>query len=106
MNTVIRIISSAALVAGSLTFVSTATAAQEAAGKTTDMTSFLCKDIMRLSGEERAITLGVLHGYYLGKKGVVRYEAAELGKASDDFVEYCLDHPGEPALKAFGRFVK
>jgi len=78
----------------------------EDAPKTTDMTAYLCKDVMRSSDEDRAVALGILHGYHLGKTGATKYEDAVLSKASDDFVEYCLDHPGDKAMEAFGKFVK
>lgn len=74
------------------------------AGRATDMKALLCKDIMRMSGEDRSIALGVLHGYFLGKKGASSYVSDALSKASDDFVEYCLDHPGEKALDVFAKF--
>lgn len=72
----------------------------------TKMNSFLCKDIMRMSGDDRTVALAVMHGYYLGKKGTTEYMSSKLGKATDDFIEYCLDHPNDPALGSFGKFVK
>ena len=68
--------------------------------------SYVCKDIMRLSGDERDIALSFMHGYYLGKKGATDYVAGVLGKASDDFMEYCLDHPNDNALEIMGKFLK
>lgn len=70
------------------------------------MNDVVCKDIVRFSGEDRVIALGVLHGYYLGKKGATEYVTSRLSKASDDFIEYCLEHPGDKALETFGKFVK
>ena len=52
------------------------------------------------------VALGVLHGYFLGKKGATGYVPAALSKASDDFTEYCLDHPAEKAIDAFAKFAK
>ena len=77
-----------------------------AAEKPTELSSFLCKDIMRLHTEERSIAIGVLHGYFLGKKNATSYVSSVLGKTSDDFTEYCLDHPAEKAIDAFAKFVK
>lgn len=78
---------------------------QDAAG-VVKMNEVLCKDVVRFSGEDRLIALGVLHGYYLGKKGATEYVTSRLSRASDDFIEYCLDHPGAKALESFGKFVK
>ena len=66
-----------------------------------DISSYLCKDVMRESGEERVIALAILHGYRLGKKNTTRYDSEALGQISDKFTEYCLDHPNEKALAAF-----
>lgn len=70
------------------------------------MNELLCKDIVRFSGDDRLIALAVLHGYYLGKKGATEYVIGSLGRASDDFIEYCLDRPSAKALESFGKFVK
>ena len=72
----------------------------------TDLSSFLCKDIMRMSGDDRIISLSLLNGYFLGKKGTTSFVPGSMGKASDDFTEYCLDHPEAKALDAFAKFAK
>lgn len=71
-----------------------------------ELSSYQCKDVMRMSGETRTIALAVLHGYALGKKGVVRFVPAELSRQSNDFIEYCLDHPADNAMEAFAKFGK
>lgn len=98
---------SATLVATSFLIVPSVQAETTAAKEqVTKMDAFLCKDIMRLSSDERAIALGVLHGYYLGKAGATQYVSSKLGKQSDDFIEYCLDHPNDQALSTFAKFAK
>ena len=72
-----------------------------AEGEVVDMTTYLCKDVMRMSGEERSVALGVLHGYALGKKGATSFLSEKLHKLTSDFTEYCLDNPQEQALAAF-----
>ena len=71
------------------------------AGAELDINDYLCKDIMRMSDQERAVSLGVLHGYRLGKKGATSFVSENLSKVSDEFVEYCLDNPHEKALASF-----
>jgi hypothetical protein len=65
-----------------------------------------CKDIMRLSGTDRDIALAFSHGYMLGKKGTTQYEVEALAQITDQFIDYCLDHPTENALKSFEKFAK
>jgi len=80
--------------------------ASAADGGVVAMTDYLCKDVMRMSGEDRAITLGVLHGYRLGKKGATKFVSDDLAKVSDKFVEYCLDNPREKAMASFEKLAK
>ena len=48
------------------------TKADDSKANVTDWNAFLCKDIMRMSGDERIIALSLLNGYYMGKKGAPR----------------------------------
>lgn len=73
---------------------------------TKDLNSYLCKDVLRTTGEDRIIALALLHGYQLGKKNTTLFKTELLSKASDDFIEYCLDHPNEKALPAFQKISK
>ena len=77
-----------------------------AEGEVVDMSAYLCKDVMRMSDEERDVTLGVLHGYMLGKKGATSFVSDDLAKVSDEFVEYCLDNPHEKAMTSFEKLAK
>jgi len=114
MSQVTRVMVPFAIAAAALLVATAESAAQSqdkpkpptASQRTPDMSAFLCKDITRLSGEDRSIAIGVLHGYFLGKKGATGYDSSALGKASDDFMEYCLDNPGAKALETFAKFAK
>jgi len=65
-----------------------------------------CKDVMILSGEDREIAIALAHGYMLGKKNTTRYVPEVLGVATDNFMDYCLDHPADNALEVFEKFTK
>lgn len=60
---------------------------------------FLCKDLMRESGNDRDVAVAFLHGYVLGKSGGAGFNLNQLRRESDAFIERCLDHPGETALQ-------
>ena len=77
-----------------------------AADEVVDMNSYLCKDIMRMSGEERGLALGVMHGYALGKKGATSFKSDDANALSNDFIEYCLDNPSAKALESFEKLTK
>ena len=68
--------------------------------------SYLCKDVMRFSGEAREVTLGLLHGYVLGKDNKTVFNPDALAEITDNFMDYCLDHPDEKALAVFERTAK
>ncbi|HRD88988.1 MAG TPA: HdeA/HdeB family chaperone [Accumulibacter sp.] len=70
------------------------------------LNSFLCKDVMRLSGDDRDISISFMHGYILGKKNATDFVVNALGEASDKFMEYCLDHPTDMALQSMEKFLK
>lgn len=71
-----------------------------------DLSTFSCKYVMRLSGEDREIALALAHGYVLGKKGTTKYSVEALAQITDKFVDYCLDHPKDMALPAFEKLAK
>jgi hypothetical protein len=39
-----------------------------------------------------------MHGYLLGKSGKNKFDKAILAKATDDFIEACLDDTGAVAI--------
>jgi hypothetical protein len=107
MSKLIRNLVPAALAAAPLLYPAAAMAEGEAPKETmVDMTSYTCKDIVRFSGEERTVALAVLNGYALGKKGITTFDSEKLGKATNDFIEHCLDNPSDKALEAFAKFAK
>jgi len=61
---------------------------------------YLCKDVMRESGANRDVAIAFLHGFLLGKSGSSKFNLDVLHKQSDDFIERCLDNPGEKAVDA------
>lgn len=112
MTVRIRSLISAAAVAAAFLVVAEHAVAQQpakpaaSAVKTDDLESFLCKDIMRMSGDDRIIATSVLHGYTLGKKNTTKYVSAELYKVTDAFTEHCLNNPNDKALQAFTKLAK
>jgi hypothetical protein len=71
-----------------------------------DLKDFQCRDVMILSGEDREIAIAFAHGYLLGKKNTTRYIPEVLAVATDNFMNYCLDHPHDNALVVFEKFTR
>jgi hypothetical protein len=82
-------------------FVGGSAALAEEPSNKKDLSEFLCKDVMRLSGNEREYSLAFVHGYRLGKKGTTQYEIEALAAITDKFIDHCLDNPNDKALEAF-----
>ena len=102
----------AAVAAAGLLLVGAHATAQTSSAKSAksdaadDLERYLCKDLMRMSGDDRVIALSALHGYTLGRKGTTKYVPSELSKTSDAFVEHCLSNPNDKALQAFTKLAK
>ena len=102
MSKMIRSLVAAACITTSL--VSMPVIAEEK--QSIDISSYLCKDIMRMDSESRNVYIGVLHGYVLGKKGATSTDHNRAEALSTDFIEHCLDNPHENALAAFEKLAK
>ena len=73
--------------------------------KSGDLNNFLCKDLMRMDGADRDISMGVYHGYMLGIKGTTKYDDKKLADITDKIIEYCLDNPSVKTLDAFSKHI-
>ncbi len=71
-----------------------------------NINDFKCKDILRTSGEDRDIAVGFLHGYLLGKSGKDTFSKETLMKATDNFIEACLDNTSAVAVKTLHKQLK
>ena len=71
-----------------------------------EVDKFLCKDILRTSGDDRRNAIAFMHGYLLGKSGKNRFDKAVLAKATDDFIEACLDNTSAIAITTMANQLK
>ncbi len=53
---------------------------------------------MRESGANRDVAIAFLHGFLLGKSGASNFNVEILRKQSDQFIETCLEKPGDKAV--------
>ncbi|WP_295888619.1 HdeA/HdeB family chaperone [uncultured Thiohalocapsa sp.] len=93
-------------VTAALLFGTTAAALAEEPTTDRDLNQYLCKDVMRLSGSEREVSLALVHGYRLGKMGTTEFDVEVLSDLTDRFIDYCLDNPTDNALAAFEKLAK
>jgi cell division protein FtsW (lipid II flippase) len=71
-----------------------------------EVDKFLCKDILRTSGDDRRNAIAFMHGYLLGKSGKNKFDKAVLAKATDDFIEACLDNTSAVAITTMEQQLK
>ena len=71
-----------------------------------NVNEFLCKDILRVAGDERDIAVAFMHGYLLGKSGKETFNRAALSAATDNFIEACLGDVNGVAVKTLGKQLK
>ena len=83
-----------------------ALAAEPPSQNARDLRDNTCKDVMRLSGQDRDVALALAHGYVLGKKGTTKFEIDRLALITDKFIDHCLDNPKDNALAAFEKIAK
>ena len=95
-----------AWLAAATLFGSNAFAADPPKRDVRDLAGNTCKDVMRLSGQDRDVALALAHGYVLGKKGTTKYEIDVLAGITDRFIDHCLDNPKANALDAFEKIAK
>ena len=89
------------LAALSIALVPATSLAQEVRDRTVEQ--YTCKDVTRESGADRDVAIAFLHGFLLGKSGGSKFNLDTLRKQSSDFIERCLDNPGERAVEAMSR---
>ena len=104
MSNSLKSLMSAAVTAAML-IGGSAMAADEPSAET-DLSTFQCQDVMRLSGSERENSLAFVHGYRLGKMNTTQYDIDTLAALTEAFIDYCLQNPNEKALAAFERLGK
>jgi hypothetical protein len=74
--------------------------------KMKNVSEFLCKDILRTSGEDRDIAVAFMHGYLLGKSGKDAFNRDTLSAATDGFIEACLNNTGAVAVDTLRKQLK
>lgn len=84
----------------------TAPAAAQEETATRDINDITCRDVIRMSGDDRDIAIAFLHGYILGDGESTEFVVEELYLATDLFIEYCLDNTDDAAVEALRKHVE
>jgi len=72
----------------------------------TDIYSYSCKDVMRMTGGDREISISYLHGYWMGKNGKTKFDKKKVEEMTNQFYDQCLDNPTHKAVETMGKLEK
>ena len=67
-------------------------------GHVKNLKKITCKTVMKNEGVDQDVAIAFMHGYLMGKSGKTDIDTVKLGKASDAFIDSCLDNPKSIAL--------
>lgn len=71
-----------------------------------DLTKMTCKELMSGNDMDRAIGLGVFHGFLMGRKNNTVADVPAMAVVSDEVTDFCLSNPNSTVMDAFTRTVK
>jgi hypothetical protein len=60
-----------------------------------------CRALLRMSGSERDFTIIFYQGFISGMKNDTVFNGPKLSEATDQVIDYCIDHPNDALLKVF-----
>ncbi|HAC65101.1 MAG TPA: hypothetical protein DCF68_16620 [Cyanothece sp. UBA12306] len=79
--------------------------AQETSEETTvNLTKVSCRELLKMSGDERGLTLVFFHGLISAKKNQMVVDRIKLREATDKITDYCIDNPNAILMAAFEKY--
>ena len=80
--------------------------AEDAEDQHGDVSNYQCREFLLASGDERDLAIMFLQGYFVGKSGKTTYDRDHLARATDRFLEMCLDTPDEKVIVVMEKALK
>lgn len=71
---------------------------------TFELTDIDCRSLLQMEGDEREFTLIFFHGVMTGKNGEMTFDEPVLAEATDNIVDYCIDHPEDALITVFEKY--
>jgi hypothetical protein len=66
-----------------------------------DLNTLDCKSLLRMSGNERDVTVAFYHGIITGMNKETSINVPVLSEVTDKVVDHCIDNPKDILLKVF-----
>lgn len=68
---------------------------------TLDISTIDCRTMLKMESDEQDYTLIYFHGFKSGQANEVIFNGPELLAATDAIMDYCIDNPSAPLMKAY-----
>lgn len=69
-----------------------------------DLTTLDCRALLQMDGDDRTVTLAFYHGIISGKNNQMTVNRPTLATATDNVINYCIDHPKDTLLSVFQKY--
>ena len=73
----------------------------DADDETVDIGQISCREMLKMEGEERDLTLIFIHGFVSGENAAPELDELELSDATETILDTCIDNPSESVLSVF-----
>lgn len=60
-----------------------------------------CREMLKMTSDERDFTMIFLHGFMSGKKGQIEFDGPALTEATDQVLDACIGSPDDSLLSVF-----
>ncbi|MEA5508381.1 HdeA family protein [Crocosphaera sp. UHCC 0190] len=79
--------------------------AQENAEDTkVDLSKVSCRELLKMPGEDKRLTLVFFHGFISAKKNQMMVDSIALREATNQVTDYCIDNPDATLMSAFEKY--
>ena len=73
-------------------------------GESIDISEIDCRLMLQMTSEEREFTLLYFHGFMSGQANDTSLNDLELGQATDEIVNTCIDNPENSLISVFEQY--
>ncbi len=71
---------------------------------TVDLRQINCRELFRMTGQDREDTLTFFHGVVNGKNDQMIIDVEILSEVTDKVIDHCIDNPNDSLLSVFEQY--
>jgi hypothetical protein len=69
--------------------------------KIIELKAINCREVLKMEGKERELTLVFFHGFFTGKNNEMTINIDSLKNKTDKILDYCINNPNDSLIRAF-----